>query len=85
MEHQPYTLFVHFINGHSIKFEFEPAHPDSPNIATHVEKMLNAQNLCLEVEGRLVVVPVYNIKYLELAPAPSKLPPTILKNAKVRG
>jgi hypothetical protein len=38
-----------------------------------------------EVEGRLLIIPVRNVKYIEVSPAPPKLPKGVLLGAEIMG
>jgi hypothetical protein len=58
---------------------------DPIEIAATVKRALEADKIMAEVEGRLLVIPVRNIKYIELSPAPQKLPKGVLMGAEVVG
>jgi hypothetical protein len=38
----------------------------------------------VEVEGNLLVIPMRNVKYVELIPAPEQLPDGVIRNARHR-
>ncbi len=52
-------------------------------IAAMVKKALEADRIMAEVEGSLLIIPVRNIKYIEVSPAPQKLPKGVLLGAEV--
>lgn len=58
---------------------------DPIEIAATIKKALEADKIMAEVEGRLLVIPVRNIKYIEVSPAPQKLPKGVLLGAEVMG
>ena len=53
------------------------------NIATRIEKAIEANELLIELEDRLLVIPLNNIKYIEITPAPPKLPKFAIRNARL--
>ena len=54
---------------------------DAATIAMNVKKGLEQDKLAVEVDGQLLVIPMNNIKYVQISPAPSDLPQGVLKNA----
>jgi hypothetical protein len=46
-----------------------------------LEKVLNHQALLIEAEGALMCIPFHNVKYLQVYPAPAKLPDHVIKAA----
>jgi hypothetical protein len=55
---------------------------DPAEIATTVRKALESDRVVAEVEGRLVIIPLANVKYVEVSPAPQKLPKGVLLGAR---
>jgi hypothetical protein len=58
---------------------------DPVEIAVTVRKALESDRIMAEVEGRLLIIPVRNIKYIEVSPAPQKLPKGVLLGAEIMG
>jgi hypothetical protein len=58
---------------------------DPIEIASTIKKALESDRIMAEVEGRLLIIPVRNIKYIEISPAPPKLPKGVLLGAEVMG
>lgn len=56
---------------------------DNIEIASTIKKALESDRIMAEVEGRLLIIPVRNIKYIEISPAPPKLPKGVLLGAEV--
>lgn len=55
---------------------------EDPNIiAMNVRKALDQDKLAMEVDGDLIIIPMENIKYIQITPAPSELPQNVLKRA----
>jgi hypothetical protein len=58
---------------------------DPIEIAATIKKALESEKILAEVEGRLVIIPVRNVKYIEISPAPQKLPKGVLLGAEIMG
>ena len=58
---------------------------DPIEIASTIKKALESDRIMAEVEGRMLIIPVRNIKYIEVSPAPPKLPKGVLLGAEVMG
>ena len=58
---------------------------DPIEIATTIKKALESDKIMAEVDGRLVIIPVRNVKYIEVSPAPPKLPKGVLLGAEIMG
>jgi hypothetical protein len=58
---------------------------DPIEIASTIKKALESDRIMAEVEGRLLVIPVRNVKYIEISPAPPKLPKGVLLGAEIMG
>ena len=58
---------------------------DPFEIAATVKKALESDRIMAEVDGRLLIIPARNVKYIEISPAPSKLPKGVLLGAEIMG
>ena len=76
-------LTVHFIDGTKISVSFPQQIKDPAMMASKVQKALQANELAFEAEGELIVIPTANVKYLQLHPAPQKLPEMVVKGARL--
>jgi len=56
---------------------------DAATIVANVRKALEADRLLVEVDGNLLFIPLSNVKYLQVTPAPDALPSTVLRNARL--
>ena len=72
-------LTVHFVDGSKLSVSFPQQVTDPTRMASMVEKALDAKQLAIDVGGELMVVPVNNIKYLQVYPTPEKLPDTVIR------
>jgi hypothetical protein len=58
---------------------------DPIEIGSTIKKALESDRIMAEVDGRLLIIPVRNIKYIEISPAPPKLPKGVLLGTEVMG
>jgi hypothetical protein len=64
--------------------EFEYVREDEvTTMATRIEKALESNDVLIELEDRLLVVPLNNLKYIEITPAPPKLPKFTIRHARL--
>jgi len=47
-----------------------------------LRKAIESERLLVEVEGNLTVIPMRNVKYIELIPVPEQLPEGVIRNAR---
>ncbi len=80
------TMIVRLVDGSVQRFQF-PAEKegDELTLASRIEKALQAQDLVLELGGRLLVIPKHSILTIEVTPAPAKLPATAIRHGRVIG
>lgn len=76
-------LTVHFIDGTRLALSFPQQVTDLALMASRVQKALQSDQLAIEAEGELIVIPVASIKYLQLHPAPERLPESVVKGARL--
>jgi hypothetical protein len=75
---------IRFLDGETMTFSFEAVKDDQdPTLAKVVESLTVMNNLVFEVDGRLTVVPLANVRSVELSPAPRGLPQNVIR-AKLR-
>ena len=75
---------VHFTDGTKITLGWPPqAGEDSMTMARNVRKALDADKIAVEVSGELILIPMENVKYVHVIPAPPELPQSVLKNAYI--
>jgi len=77
-------LTIHYNDGSKLSLTFPQQADDFSQIASRVQKALDANQLAIEVDGELFVIPMSNVKYLQVNPAPPKLPDTVIRNARLR-
>ncbi len=80
------TGTIHFMDGSKLSLEWPQQAGNDPSvIAVNVRKALETDRIMAEVDGNLLVIPVRNIKYIQITPAPQKLPTGVLRSAQVTG
>ena len=77
-------LTIHFIDGSNLSVTFPQQSENFSQIADRVQKALVANQLAIEVDGELFVIPMNNIKYLQVNPAPEKLPDTGIRGGALK-
>jgi len=77
------TLVIHFNDATEISFVF-PKQTDDFSVAQKVREVLGGQQLVVEADGSLFVVPHTSIKYVQVYPSPAKLPENVIKGATLR-
>jgi len=74
------------IFGSSNVIPFQPeelAETDASMIASKVKKALDQDKIVVQTYDSVIVIPVANIKYIQVTPPPDSLPEGILKNAEI--
>ena len=72
-------MVIHFMDGSSVKLDFPKQVKHDESIVPRLEKIMERQVLIAEVDGALMVVPFNNVKYLQVYPAPERLPDYALR------
>jgi hypothetical protein len=55
---------------------------DAQIFSTQLKNALEADQFVAEVEGQLMVIPMRNVKYIVVSPAPKTLPKGVILNAR---
>jgi hypothetical protein len=78
-------MIIHFTDGTKKVVEFPQQIADSDaTAAAKIKEALEARHLVLEAEGALVLIPFENVKYVQVYPAPKKLPAGVIKGASFK-
>ena len=71
---------INFVDGESLRFTYEPAHPDEyRSMSLAIEEMAQSNKLIFNIEDRLVIVPINNVRSIEISPSPTNLPIAVVK------
>lgn len=79
-------LTIHFNNGQKLELSFPTQIKNSSAAALEgMKKIMAADKLVIEADGRLLVIPWASVQQLEFSPVPpsTSLPFGVIKNAKV--
>jgi len=79
-------IIIHFTDGSKKVLEFpqQVADADVATAAAKLKEALEARHLLIQAEGALIVVPFENVKYLQVYPAPKKLPGYAIRGASFK-
>lgn len=78
------ALVIHFNDATKLSFIF-PRQADDHSIAEKIKQILGGQQLVIEADDSLFVVPQTSIKYVQSYPAPERLPDNVIRGATLRG
>ena len=74
------ALTVHFTDSTKLSFIF-PQQADESVMAEKVKEILSREQLAIEADDSLFVIPMSNVKYVQAYPAPGKLPERVIQGA----
>lgn len=73
-----------FMDATSVAFSFDKqGGEDQATLAANVKKAIEANKLAIEAEGILFIIPIENVKYIQVSPAPEALPTGVIRNAVI--
>ncbi len=76
------TLTIRYVDGSQQRFE-GIREKDEVNMASRIQNALNASQLLLVLEDKLLVIPFHNIQNIEVSPAPPRLPANAVRNVRL--
>lgn len=76
---------IYFMDGTHIVISFPKQVEGAVNVAANVRKAIDAEKLVIEADGSLLMIPVRNIKYVQVTPIPEALPKDVIRNARLIG
>lgn len=76
------VMTIKSLDGSEQKFEVTQQKEEF-SLAGRIEEVLKQNQLVIELEDRMITIPIQNIKCIEVAPAPSKLPGYAIRNARL--
>ena len=80
------NLKIKFMDGTEQLFEYSLAKGrEKHSLGALIKETLNAKNLVLELQDRVMIIPFQNIKSIEIAPGGEILPEYAVRNVKVIG
>ena len=77
------ALTIQFTDGTKFSFDFPKQARDDQMIASRIEQVLKDQYLMVEADGTVLMFPLSNIKYVQVYPAPAKIPDNMIRGASI--
>jgi len=78
-------MIIYFTDGSKKVLEFPQQIAEGDvAAAAKMKEALEARHLVLEADGALLVIPFENVKYVQIYPAPKKLPGGVIKGASFK-
>jgi hypothetical protein len=78
------VLTVHFMDGTKLLVRYPRlTGVDATTIAAAVRRALDAEKVIVEVDGDLLIIPMRNVKYFHLTPAPDHLPQGVIRRGRL--
>jgi hypothetical protein len=77
-------LTVHFMDGTKLSVRYPRLTGlDASSIAAAVKRALDAEKIVVEIDGDLLVIPMRNVKYFHLTPAPDHIPQGVIRGGRL--
>jgi hypothetical protein len=77
-------MTIHFMDGTKIVFRYPKLKDrEASTIASKVKKALSQDKIVVQTYDSVIVMPVSNVKYIQVTPLPDALPDGILKHAEI--
>jgi len=76
------TITIHLVHGEPLKFSLELTEAKKMGVSEDIERALQRNSMAIEADNKLRIIPYSNVKYVEIDPAPTGLPITIIQGAK---
>jgi hypothetical protein len=76
-------LTVTFMDGTVQVYGLNEMQGDDLQMASRIKTMMESNFLALETDQGLILMPMYNIRSIEVSPAPPKLPDTVITNVSI--
>jgi len=76
------TMIIHFTDGTKVAFRY-PKITDATTLATKIRKGLEQDKIVVDTFDGLIIIPVSNIKYIQVSPSPEILPDGVIRDAEI--
>jgi len=75
---------IHFTDGTKLSVKYpRQGGKNAVGVAEQINKAIETQRLAVEVKGTLLVIPLHNVRYVEISPAPDSLPAAVVRGAEL--
>ena len=75
-------MTISYTDGTVQRFEYYRAE-DLVNLVGLIEDILNSNQLAIEADGTMLIIPMQNIKTIEVSPSPEKMPRYVIRNTRL--
>lgn len=76
-------ISIYFNDGSKFLLESPAQTENEYDIVTKMKEILENKFFLIEADGALIYIPVNNIKYMQVYPAPDKLPAYTVRGASI--
>ena len=77
------TLTFSFLDGTSMAASFPRQKDTDPLVvAANVKKAIDREKIVVEVDGKLLIIPMTSVKVITLDPMPDHLPANVIRGGK---
>ncbi len=77
-------LTIYFMDGSEMSLNFPKQGGNPLLLAKRVQEAIDADQIAIEIDDQLYVIPTNNIKYLHVSPMPEELPETVIRGGSLR-
>jgi len=77
-------MTIHFMDGVKLQVDFPKQVKSDEAVPLRLDKIITHQGLLVAADGALLMIPFANVRYLQVYPAPGKLPDYAIKEATLR-
>ena len=77
-------LTINFIDGSEMQVSFPEQGGHPLLLAKRVQQAIEADQLAIVIDGKLTVIPMYNVKYLQATPLPDEIPETVIVGGSMK-
>ena len=76
-------LTVYFLDGSDLSITFPKQSGNPLLLAKRVQSALEADQITIEIDGELMMIPKSSVKYLTVSPLPEELPETVIRGGSI--
>jgi len=78
------NITIFFNDGSDLELTFPEQEGNPLLLGKRIQAVLDSKQLAFEIDNELLVVPMHNIKYLQLSPCPEMLPETVIVGGAIK-
>ena len=77
-------LTIYFIDGSEMLINFPEQAGNPLLLEKRVQEAIEANQIAIEVDEKLYVIPTNNIKYMHASPMPDEIPQTVIRGGSLK-